>query len=419
MGRRAGSVSLRHSQDGAARVVVFAAHFAPHVGGVERYTQCLWSHMAQRGWRVLVVTADASGPEGQARTADLGVLVLPAWRVLDARVPVPRPTRELRALWLALRRVPPDVFVCNTRFFPTSALAALLALRTRRPLLHIEHGSAPVTVGRPVVDKLTGAIDRLVGGWVVRQADRSVGVSEAAATFLRSAFGVDDAGLLPNGVEPDGWCGAAVDYRARLGLGTEDVLVVYAGRLIAAKGVLDLLAALSRVGDAGRGLRLAVAGDGPLAMEVRRRAAADQRVVALGGLAPHQVHDLLVAADVVAHPSAYPEGLPTVLLEAAAAGAAIVATAAGGTTDLVRHGETGLIVPVGDSERLRQALELLASDAALRQRLAAAARRAVCDRFSWPTIADTLERELAVLRGGRDEGITPARRLPASSAAPV
>lgn len=392
---------MRGSEDGAARVAVFSAHYPPHVGGVERYTQCLWSHMARRGWHVLVVTADASGPVVQERAVDLGVLVLPAWRVLEARVPVPRPTRELRALWLALRDAPPDVFVCNTRFFPTSALAAMLALRTRRPLLHIEHGSAPVRVGRPFVDKLTGAIDRVVGGWVVRRADRSVGVSEAAATFLRSAFGVDDVGLVPNGVEPDGWFEAAADYRALLGLESEDVLVVYAGRLIAGKGVLDLLAAFSRIGgDAGRGLRLAVAGDGPLAAEVRRRAAADHRIVPLGGLAPNEVHDLLVAADVVAHPSAYPEGLPTVLLEAAAAGAAIVATAAGGTTDLVRHGETGLIVPVGDSERLRQALELLASDPALRRRLAAAARRAVCERFAWPTIADALERELADLRGG-------------------
>ncbi len=100
------------------------------------------------------------------------------------------------------------------------------------------------------------------------------------------------------------------------------------------------------------------------------------------------MHDLFVAADVVVHPSAYPEGLPSVLLEAAAAGAAMIATPAGGTTDLVRHGETGLLVPPGDPRALAEALELLASDDALRERLASAARRLVCERFDWSVVAD-------------------------------
>ena len=43
------------------RVAVFAAHYPPHVGGVERYTESLWSRMAGRGWQVLVVTADTAG----------------------------------------------------------------------------------------------------------------------------------------------------------------------------------------------------------------------------------------------------------------------------------------------------------------------------------------------------------------------
>jgi glycosyltransferase involved in cell wall biosynthesis len=117
-------------------------------------------------------------------------------------------------------------------------------------------------------------------------------------------------------------------------------------------------------------------------------------VTALGRLDRARMHDLLVAADIVVHPSTYPEGLPSVLLEAAAAGAAIVATAAGGTTDLVRDGETGLIVPPGDPRRLARALELLASDDALRERLAAAARARVSSRFRWRLVADLLEREL-------------------------
>jgi glycosyltransferase involved in cell wall biosynthesis len=101
-----------------------------------------------------------------------------------------------------------------------------------------------------------------------------------------------------------------------------------------------------------------------------------------------------------------------VLLEAAAAGTAIVATAAGGTTDLVRDGETGLIVRAGDSEELRRALEKLATDDGLRHRLAAAARRAVCERFDWGIIADVLECELSGLRNrARGPSVATARRV--------
>ncbi len=218
------------------------------------------------------------------------VAVLPAWKVVDGRVPAPWPSRGAAALWRGLCAAPPDVVVSNTRFFPTSWLAAALALRTRRPLLHIEHGSAPVRLGRPAVDALTGAVDRVAGGWVLRRAARCAGVSGCRRGLPPRRARRARRRVLSNGVETHGWERASTDYRARLGLGPADLLVVHAGRLIAAKGVRDTLAAFGLLrGAAGERLRLAVAGDGPLAAEVSRQAAADERVTALGPLEP-RVH---------------------------------------------------------------------------------------------------------------------------------
>lgn len=380
------------------RIVVFAAHFAPHVGGVERYTQALWSRMVRRGWDVIVVTTNTNGGPPSQTMDGLRVIRLPAWQLLESRVPIPKPSQALLGLARGLLAAPPDVIVSNTQFFPTSALAALLARRTGRPLLHIEHGSAPVALGRPIVDRLTGAYDRALGGWVLRSADRCVGVSQAVRDFLRTFFRVAEVGVLPNGVETTGWDHAQTDYRGRLGLRPADILIVYAGRLIEAKGVHDLLDAFGRLdGHGGRRACLAIAGVGPLAAVVERCAREDHRIAALGLLDQGQVHDLLMAADVVAHPSCYPEGLPTVLLEAAAAGAAIVATPAGGTTDLIQDGENGLIVPAGDRSALVRALDLLTADPTLRERLGTAARRTVEERFDWEAVADALERELSAL----------------------
>ena len=104
------------------------------------------------------------------------------------------------------------------------------------------------------------------------------------------------------------------------------------------------------------------------------------------------------------------EGLPNSVLEAAAAGVAIVATAAGGTVEIVEDGRTGVLVPVGDDEALRAGLLRLATDPDLRGRLGSAARLHAAsvfgiDRFIRET-ADFYE-EMARRRGiGRS---TPAR----------
>jgi glycosyltransferase involved in cell wall biosynthesis len=399
--RRIGDTGLTQASPRLGRVVVFAAHFAPHVGGVERFTEALWSRLGRRGWEVLIVTANTNGAAPVGASRGLRVLRVPAWQVLDGRVPLPKPSRQLFALFRGMVAAPPDVVVSNTRFFPTSAMAAVLARRVRRPLLHIEHGSARVTLGRPVLDRLTNACDQVAGGWVLHRADRCLAVSWAVADFLRTSFAIAGVGILSNGVETSGWERASSDYRQLLGVRTGDVLIVYVGRLIEAKGVFDLLEAFTRLDDgAGRRLHLAMAGDGPLAAEVMRRAQSDERIAPLGPLSETDVHDLLLAADVVVHPSAYPEGLPTVLLEAAAAGAAVIATAAGGTTELIEAEESGLIVPAHDPGALRDALARLVADGELRGRLGDAARRTVRRRFDWLSITDTLETELWKLRDG-------------------
>ena len=78
---------------------------------------------------------------------------------------------------------------------------------------------------------------------------------------------------------------------------------------------------------------------------------------------------------VAALPSSYGEGVPKSLIEAAAAGRPIIAADGPGLREIVRHGETGLLVPPGDAEALADAIEQLAGDADLRLRMGAAGRK--------------------------------------------
>jgi glycosyltransferase involved in cell wall biosynthesis len=94
------------------------------------------------------------------------------------------------------------------------------------------------------------------------------------------------------------------------------------------------------------------------------------------------VADVYGAADVVVVPSTRPDPLPNSALEAAAAGCCVVAAAHGGLPEILRDGETGRLVPPGDTPALASVLAELAADPAARDRLGAAAAADVADRFS-------------------------------------
>ncbi len=122
------------------------------------------------------------------------------------------------------------------------------------------------------------------------------------------------------------------------------------------------------------GLVLLAVGQGPLEDEVRalhRNSGLGERVRLLGYRT--DVPDLLAASDVFVLASAY-EGLPVSIMEAMAAGLPVVATAVGGVPEAVVDGETGVLVPPRDADRLSHALVSLARDEPTRHRMAEEAR---------------------------------------------
>jgi glycosyltransferase involved in cell wall biosynthesis len=85
---------------------------------------------------------------------------------------------------------------------------------------------------------------------------------------------------------------------------------------------------------------------------------------------------------IVAMPTMYAEGVPTVLLEAAACGRPVVASDSPGCREIARHEVNGLVVPPGDAAALARALDRLASDPGLRSRMGAEGRRIVLEGFT-------------------------------------
>jgi glycogen(starch) synthase len=166
-------------------------------------------------------------------------------------------------------------------------------------------------------------------------------------------------------------------------------VLAFVGRLEYEKGVQDLLAALPRIRRRHPRTRLLVAGTGTqrgfLAAEARRLRVA-RAVTFTGHLPDRDLAGLLVAADAVVLPSRY-EPFGIVALEAAAAGATLVASTAGGLGELVVEGETGWSFPPGDVPGLAAAVDRALASPAVAANHARAARARLRTEFDWARIA--------------------------------
>jgi glycogen(starch) synthase len=228
--------------------------------------------------------------------------------------------------------------------------------------------------------------------WLANRADALITCSAAMRAEVTHLFEVTDIAVIHNGIEPRGWRPSPAAVRAARSRFAVDgsPVVVYFGRLEWEKGVHDLLAALPRVRRAFPGTRLVIAGQGRQAsalVEQSRKLRVRRSVDFVGHLPDRSLVALLAAADVVVLPSRY-EPFGIVALEAAAAGAPLVASTAGGLAELVVDGETGLSVTPGDVDGIAGAVRAVLTDPGGAARRARAAKARLGTEFDWHRIAE-------------------------------
>jgi glycosyltransferase involved in cell wall biosynthesis len=219
--------------------------------------------------------------------------------------------------------------------------------------------------------------------WAMRRHVRVI----ACAGFVREwllqeGLSAERVTVIPNATLPPS-VPREEDVRQHMQLAPDQLLVVFAGRLVEGKGLSVLLDALNDLPD----IAAAIVGEGELAPALRQQAAPMGDRIWLAGRRNH-VGDFFEAADVVVLPSQQ-EALPMTLIEAASWGKPVVATRVGGIPEIVVHDETGLLVPYGDVAALKTVLARL-KDAALRKRFGENARKRWEQHFSPATLAAAL-----------------------------
>jgi glycosyltransferase involved in cell wall biosynthesis len=304
---------------------------------------------------------EANGLVQAIRQAGLPLDIIPERRAFDPGI-LPR-------LRDAVERFRPQIL--QTHNYKFHFLVRFAGLARGAVWLAFHHG---YTATKPRV-RLYNQLDR----WSLRAAARVVTVCRPFARELErrgvpgGRISIQHNSVPPFEAPPEAETAA---WKQRLGIPAESLVTVAVGRLSKEKAHADLLEALAALRRQRPSLafRAIVAGDGPERGNLARRAAAldlDRVVIFAGQQA--DVKPCYALADVFVLPS-HTEGSPNALLEAMAAGKAIVAAAVGGVPEIVRDGETALLFPAGRIESLARAIARLLEDRALARRLGAAAR---------------------------------------------
>jgi sugar transferase (PEP-CTERM/EpsH1 system associated) len=235
---------------------------------------------------------------------------------------------------------------------------------------------------------------------LTRLANRIVSVSRPIYDEFRYGQGIPLRRLLliGNGVQIERYEAApAPDLRARLGIAEGDRVIGIVARLVPVKDHVTMLRAMVAVIQAIPEARLMVVGSGPLCGELETQAAQlgiASRVTFLGNRL--NVPALLGLMEVFAL-SSVSEGMSMTILEAMAARCPVVATDVGGTSWVVHHEKTGLLVPSQQPDRLADAIVRLMTDRVLAAQLGQAGYNLVRERFQLDQVVqqyDDLYRQL-------------------------
>jgi len=373
------------------RIAVFCPEYGA-IGGIEQKAESLVREFRAAGHAVVVLArgddARAPGEPRVVRTRFHGVPRDPGALGRRVRYALRRP-RAIAALRAAAADFEADV-VLSLSVSAFSPYAGGLA--TVAPLVYCLEG------------REAGGVFTATPRVLARTLKRTAYVIGCSTSLVKSACALvpgvrERITMIPNGVDLARFAPGGPVFRH------PRPYVLAIGRLARQKAFDVLLEAFSRVARA-LPVDVLIAGEGPerAALETRRdRLGLGGRVHLLGAVDRDGVAALYRGAALVAAPSRW-EGLPLVVLEAMAAGRAIVAAAVDGVPDALADGETGVLVPPDAPDRLAAAMERLVADPDACERLGTAARRAAERAFAWPEIA---RRYVDVLAG-----VVAARHAP-------
>lgn len=373
------------------------------LGGSQENTVLSCAGQSDHGHEVSLVYGPIHGPEG-SMLADVqthgNIKTIETPNLIREL----NPLRDLRCrgdLRAIIRAEQPDVV--HTHSSKAGILGRAAAWKEEVPaVVHTIHGLPFHPYQSHVAQTIYIQSER----WAAKRCHRIVCVADAMREQALAA-GVGHPELfttIRSGMKTAPFLNAHADFdrdavRKSFGFAPDDFVLGTVARLAELKGHDDLLDAVAPTIANEKHLRLLWVGDGFKRERLLARARElqlEDRLVTTGHVPPERIPELLIAMDLLVHPS-YREGLPRAVPQALLSGTPAIAYDVDGTREVIEDGVTGLLVAPGDINALRQAINRMQNDSALRKATATEGQNRCAEQFSAAKMVEQLEALYATL----------------------
>ncbi|MDQ3008279.1 MAG: glycosyltransferase family 4 protein [bacterium] len=361
------------------RILVLTPFFYPHLGGSQRYIEDLYAELIVQNPEIQVDVLCYNTDHAAATESYRGLSIyrVPCIQVLPGQFALP----NYFSIWQILRKLKAqhagyDIVNAHTRFFDSSWWAPLVARYFQAKSLLTDHCAYHPAHQVPLVSVIARLADKVIVPVVAPHYDAVTVVSQATQSFVKQV-GLDNTTVIQGSVDPTIFKPQQDVQQRKVPnstavFTTKDMVITYAGRFIESKGVRLMADAVKKFGSEHSNVHFLFAGNGPLYQGIKSELTGE-RVHFLGQLTREQMADLLGISNVFIYPSLHHEGLPLAIVEAAAAENVIIATAQGGTSEVIDDDVTGFLITPSVDEVLSK-IELILKHPAQAKKIATAAR---------------------------------------------
>lgn len=361
-------------EDENNRILIISGWYLPLIGGYIKVVHELALKLLEIGYNVDILTSGSEKEIHHEVIDSLNVYKIPSYNFINNMYPVPKINITNLFFIINLFKKKYRCIITNTRFLPICILGSGISFIYKIPLIHIEHGSCHTVIDNLIISNISKIFDHTLGTILIKSAKINVGVSKAAVTFLMH-LGATNPILIYNSIDSTQYA----EYKKNKPENSS-LIVGYIGRLIYGKGIQDIISIFPKLPG---NIQLLIIGDGPYKSKLKELICeiGASNIMFLGEVNPEKVPEILQMIDIFVNPS-YSEGLPTSVLEACAAGCAVIASNVGGTGEIILDGYSGFLFQPRNRMELAEKLNLLITNDNIRNTIGINAQEYVRNNFS-------------------------------------
>ncbi len=389
----------------------FTAQYLPTVGGVERYTNSLAKKLISAGHEVIVVTSQKKGTENFEMQGGIKVFRVPTLQFASNRLPFALPLLKWHKIKSILKSENIDFVVIQTRLYFLSFLGAKFAHKNNIRSILIDHSTAHI-ISKGVLGYFCSIYEHIIIALIKKYNKEFYGVSKSCTKWLEH-FGIKTQKVLYNAVEPQLLQETAQkamrdfetdeDFLSDLIMNSEtkhsntqlllqskkDIkAIVYSGRFVEEKGVLQLIKAFEKIKAQHKNAVLLLGGGGPQLEEIK--AILPQNSYLLGMLPYEKNLAFMKSAHIFCLPS-LAEGFATTVLEAVALKTFVITTNVGGSPELITSDRHGLIIENNSVKTIEKALSYALNNDDMRNMACENAYERLNEHFTWQKVFEKLQ----------------------------